>query len=320
MRTAVLVATALVALVLAPAVVQAADPVVTDLRIEGPDAVTVGDRMRYTVVVEADEGSNVVLAPAGLPPQVSLIATPQSQRRSLGGGRTEITLTFELAPFVPGEIVLPALPLRYSSPDGSTGSLDGPGSRILVTSVLPQDAQIAPRDLKPQARIGTPPPAWVVPAIAAALVAVILLVALALWRRAVLRRRARQEPEPEILGLGPEDRARRLLDRAGEAFARDGDYIAYYSSIAVTIRNYLTERYGFPAFALTTRELQEEMLRRGLDRWQIRVSSGLLTQCDAVVYAYYRPAGERADADLTAAYEIVEMSRPEPELVEAAVK
>jgi hypothetical protein len=29
-----------------------------------------------------------------------------------------------------------------------------------------------------------------------------------------------------------------------------------------------------------------------------------------VVYAQYRPAAERADADLTAAYEVVEMSRP----------
>jgi hypothetical protein len=53
------------------------------------------------------------------------------------------------------------------------------------------------------------------------------------------------------------------------------------------------------------------MRNLGHDRWQVRVAGGLLTQCDAVVYARYRPAAERADADLTAAYEIVEMSRPE---------
>jgi hypothetical protein len=56
-----------------------------------------------------------------------------------------------------------------------------------------------------------------------------------------------------------------------------------------------------------------------LDRWQVRVAGGLLAQCDSVVYAHYRPAMERADADLTAAYEIVEMSRPvEPVPVGAA--
>ena len=86
------------------------------------------------------------------------------------------------------------------------------------------------------------------------------------------------------------------------------------------MRSYLTDRFGFPAFALTTTELQERMVRQGLDRWQARLVGGLLNQCDAVVYASYRPARERADADLTAAYEIVEMSRQaEPELEEVAI-
>jgi hypothetical protein len=38
---------------------------------------------------------------------------------------------------------------------------------------------------------------------------------------------------------------------------------------------------------------------------------GLLEQCDAVVFAGYRPALERAELDLTAAFEVVEMSRPD---------
>ena len=69
------------------------------------------------------------------------------------------------------------------------------------------------------------------------------------------------------------------------------------------------------AFAMTTRELGDQILNRGVDRWQARLVSGLLSQCDAVVFAGYRPALERADTDLTAAYEIVEMSRPQPVVV-----
>ena len=99
-----------------------------------------------------------------------------------------------------------------------------------------------------------------------------------------------------------------MLDKAGAAFAQDADYVAYYSTLANTLREYLTARFGFPAFALTTTEMQDQMVRRGMDRWQARIVGGLLNQCDAVVYARYRPAAERADADLTAAYEIVEMS------------
>ncbi len=119
------------------------------------------------------------------------------------------------------------------------------------------------------------------------------------------------EPEPEP--LGPEDAARRALDVAGAGFVADGDYEAYYGRLSTTVRNYLTQRFEFPAFALTTLELQARMTSRGMDRWQARLAGGLLDQCDAVVFARYRPAAERADADLTAAYEIVEMSRPAPD-------
>ena len=104
-------------------------------------------------------------------------------------------------------------------------------------------------------------------------------------------------------------RARRP-GQAGIAFREDGDYEAYYTALGVVVRKYLADRYDFPAYALTTRELESQMRDRGLDRWQIRVAGGLFTQCDSVVYARYRPATERAEHDLTAAYEIVEMSRP----------
>ncbi len=113
--------------------------------------------------------------------------------------------------------------------------------------------------------------------------------------------------------MSPEDAARRALDGAGSRFGADGDFAAYYGVLASTVRDYLTYRFGFPAFALTTVELQGQMVFRGMDRWQARLVGGLLSQCDAVMFAHYRPAGERADADLTAAYEIIEMSRPLPE-------
>jgi hypothetical protein len=188
-------------------------------------------------------------------------------------------------------------------------------------SVLTPD-DLALRDLKPQAEIGSATPAFVVPVIIGATVGLLLVLGLLVWR---VKRRV---PEPELADvfaseeMGPEDSARVLLDGAGAAFAAGQDYVAYYSTIAITVRNYLTDRYGFPAFALTTTELQDRMVGQGMDRWQARLVGGLLSQCDTVVFAHYRPAMERADADLTAAYEIVEMSRPqaEPELEEAGVR
>jgi hypothetical protein len=290
----------------------AADPELVDVQIDAPDRVTVGDRVPVQIKVEADRGTNLALVQGSLPPEVEVTAQPRTTSRSIDGGRVEVTIAFELAPFVPGEVMLPPMVLRYSVPGGASGQLETSASRILVASVLPQQGEVAPRDLKPQAEIAAGGPGWVGPAVAATGLALIVTVALIIWRQRVLRSR----PVPAAVALeqgelGPEDKARVALDQAGARFAEDGDYVVYYAAIAFTTRRYLSERHGFPAFALTTRELQVAMRREGIDRWQIRVAGGLLQQCDSVVYAHYRPAGERADADLTAAYEIVEMSRPQ---------
>ena len=77
------------------------------------------------------------------------------------------------------------------------------------------------------------------------------------------------------------------------------------------MRRYLSERYGFPAYAMTRRELQRHMSRSGLDRWPARLTGNLLEQCDAVQFARFAPAPERQDADLTAAYEIIELTQEE---------
>jgi len=320
MKSSIAAACAALGLALAVASgVRADAPEVTDIRVDAPDRVTVGDRLRYEVVLEADEGTQLTLVRAALPPEVGVVDTPRTRSRPVGGGRAEIAMTFELAAFVTGQVDVPPLVIRYATPSGEAGEVQAPASRIAVESVLPP-GDLEPKDLKPQAEIGAGGAGWFAPAAAGAALAAAAAAAL-FWRRrqALKRRRLADLPRPlPVPALGPEDRARAVLDRAGAAFAAEADYVAYYTALGSTVRTYLTERYAFPAFALTTRELEREMLARGLDRWQVRVASGLLQQCDAVVYARYRPAAERADADLTAAYEVVEMSRPR-ERQEAAV-
>jgi hypothetical protein len=84
------------------------------------------------------------------------------------------------------------------------------------------------------------------------------------------------------------------------------DPVAAYRQLAAIVRGVLGRQYSFPAKALTTRELARRMEAEGVDRWQSRLVSGLLEECDAVVYAGYRPALERREADLNMAREIVE--------------
>ncbi len=87
-----------------------------------PNVVTVGDRVSYTIVIEVDEGTGVALAAAGLPPEVALVDPPELKRVSLGNGREQVTMSFQLAPFVTGEILMPPFPVRYSSPEAPPAS------------------------------------------------------------------------------------------------------------------------------------------------------------------------------------------------------
>ena len=86
----------------------------------------------------------------------------------------------------------------------------------------------------------------------------------------------------------------------------DSDPVGAYRTLSSVVRGALGSKYGFPASSLTTPELKRRMESAGVDRWQARLVGGLLEECDAVVYAGYRPAGERRNADLNMAREIVE--------------
>jgi hypothetical protein len=131
-----------------------------------------------------------------------------------------------------------------------------------------------------------------------------------LIRRAIDARPA--EPAPFEPALTPADRARQALDALVASGAGERDVRAHYARLAEIVRAYLSERFGFAGYAMTRREMERGMARAGIDRFAGRVTANLLEQCDAVQFAGFRPPPERIDADITAAYEIVQMTEPAP--------
>ncbi|MFI5179555.1 MAG: hypothetical protein ACHQO8_13375 [Vicinamibacterales bacterium] len=59
---------------------------------------------------------------------------------------------------------------------------------------------------------------------------------------------------------------------------------------------------------MTRSELERNAAGAHIERWPARLIANLLEQCDAAEFAAFRPALERRAADLTAAYEIVELT------------
>jgi hypothetical protein len=292
----------LVAVSVAPsrAVAQDNEPRIIETSLT-PAEVTVGDRLTLRIVVEHADGVTIEGPRFGENfGGLEIVEAPPPQR-----GATRTTIEYTLAAFAIGDAALPALEVRWRG-EGGAGSLTTEPQSVTVRSVLsPGDDALRP--LKPQLSLADDAPPAIVPL--AFVMVFVLLTILGYWllRRAVASRPV--EPAPVDVPLTAAERARAALDAlaaAGELDARD-----HYARLAEVVRGYLSERFGFPGYAMTRREMERGMARAGIDRFVARVTTNLLEQCDAVQFAGFRPPGERVDADLTAAYEVVRMTEPE---------
>jgi hypothetical protein len=308
---------ALAAPAVRPASAQSADQPVTVRASVDRDQVTVGDRITLTIVVEHDAGVSLdALVQAAAFGSFDVLTAEPPQERALETGHVETTLVFTVAAFGTGELEIPAIDVPYTDAAGNPATATAPAIPVSVTSVIPAgESPTDIRDLKPQLTVPGGAPPYVRPALIAG--AVVIAVGLAMLLARVLRRR--RAPAPAGPPPLPEDEARAELERiAGLALPDGGAHKEHYRLVGTCVRRYLAGRYGFPAVALTTAELEEQMVSRGVDRWQARLVSSLLEECDEVRYGQYVPAAARADADLTAAFEIVEMTRPQPREEDAA--
>ncbi len=274
------------------------------------DQATVGDRIGFEITVRTPPGWTASVP--DLPLRVGDLDLVErlSDQVSLDG--TERRYRYVLSPFYVGELWVPPVKVTYRATDGTEGFVYTDALPIQVVSVIPAgDPGDTVHDLLPQAELSGEP--FVFPrefAISAGVVAFALLALLFIVRRLLRSAGQRRVLRPVLANA--EDLARAALDQlsAGGVPTRR-TLKPYYGTLAQVVRRYLTERYAFPAVALTTSEMEERMARAGLDRWQARLVNGLLAECDSVHYAQYIPAQQRADHDLSLAYEIIEViSRP----------
>lgn len=295
----------------------AGEPVVTDVRLE-PFVSNVGDRIALTIIVDHDAGV-VVEGPSANSDFGTLeflnAETPLVVPNDMGGERT--TLRYTVTTFTLGSAATPGFEIRWRGA-GEEGVLNTAPAPYTVDSVLSADDN-ALRPLKAQFDLPQPaPPAFVPVAFAAAMAA---LTALGYW---LMRLAIGQRPAPvfvpamALVQTAPPDvTARAALDDIAASGLAERDREAYYARLAETIRRYLSARFDFPAYALTRREMELGMTGAGIDRWPARVTTNLLEQCDAVQFAKFRPARERLEQDLAAAYEIVAITSDSSETVAA---
>ncbi len=302
-------ATLLVTSAVVPATGRAQQPgVQVEARLTRTEA-TVGDRVGLEIVVRAPAG--VTATVPDLPLRVGDLDLIERLPDESASDGSERRFRYVLSPFQTGDLFVPAIVVRYSTSDGREATVQTNALPLRVTSVIPPgDPATTVRDLRPQAVVEDEPLAIPWPLIAAGAGGLAALLVVLRMLRWLLRRAWSRGPALPVY-LTPEDAARAALDELTAAGTPTRRTLKnYYTALSTVVRRYLTERYDFPALALTTTEMESRMTVQGLDRWQARLVAGLLTECDSVRYAQYVPARQRTQHDLGLAYEIVELGRP----------
>jgi len=256
----------------------------------------VGEHFQATFRVLAPPGATVELTPGG--PSwagvelVSIDSVNQVQQPDGVAWLIQATL----AGFAPGQVSFAPTVSVVTGSDVRTEQL--PSVPLRVLSTLPADAPLELSPLPAPVAISGAESPWLKPGIVAgALAAAVVLIAVVWFTARTLLRRRPGAP-PEALPAGAP------LSLQGAESLLHSDPVSAYRLMSAVVKGTLAERHGVRATALTTRELRHR-LELGGERWEARLVAGLLEECDSVIYAGYRPAAERREADLTMAREIV---------------
>ena len=289
----------------APRGTEAATPEIVSAAIT-PFVANIGDRMTLTIVVQHDADATISgPAFADNIGALELLAVGAPITVTTDAGATT-TLVYTLTSFRIGPGAIPSIELVWRAP-GASGVLRTPDVVYAIDSVLqPGDDSLRP--LKAQLAIPQPAPPPFVPAAIVVMMGVLTAWGYWLMRRAIALRPAVLAPALVAPPISPARVAREALDAINREGLARSDAAAYYAGIAGTVRQYLSRRFGFPAFALTRREMAREMDRAGIDRWPTRLTENLLEQSAAAEFAQFEPAMERRAQDLAAAYEIIDLT------------
>ncbi len=196
-------------------------------------------------------------------------------------------------------VYVPAQALDFVAPGGDT-------LRAWTDPVRPDIRYLSAQsqDLRPLKAPWEPGPNWLF-WIALAAGALALAGALVWWIR---RRRARvAEPAAEVR-IPPDLAALTELERIeAMGLVARGEFKTFYTLVVDVVRRYLEARFGVEALDRTTREILEDLERRGR---RVDGLEPLLNESDLVKFAKFEPRPETATAAIEAARAIVVTTTP----------
>ncbi|MYD28850.1 MAG: hypothetical protein F4X03_08065 [Dehalococcoidia bacterium] len=285
---------ALAAVLAVPALAAAQDPEAT----VSHSFASIGEPITVTITLDAPADAVVEVDPAGESWGDVRVIRVLSQSATATEAGLQHRIEVLVAPFAPGAVTFS--PAVVVTTDSGSVPAPLPSLTLEVPSTLSPDEPLALSPLPPPVPIDGAQSAVLWPGIALGGLVAVVIAAIA----AVLARRWWRNRPVDAGEVAPEPPPGPDILASAEALL-ETDAAGAYRAISSAVRHVLGERYEFPAQSLTAAELETRMADAGVDGWEERMARELLRECDAVVYAGYRPVVERRVADLRIAREII---------------
>ena len=270
-----------------------------------PDDITIGDPVQLRLRIEADENLHIYLDPIDISEHEHLEADkPQVKRiesESSPTSKTHYEVTYPLRAFAIGKHTFPPITIKYTGPDGDSGSIQTPVYLFDVRSVKP------PSDTEMKGIKGP----WSVSSNRFLYILVLLIAIFAIGAIIFLYLRKQAKPTdlpPEVLlQRQPHEIAYEQLNRIeGMNWVAQGEVKVYHTEISLVIRQYIAARYHIPALELTTQELLDRLHSEDIPKDPVQQ---FFTNCDLVKFARYSPTKPEAHERMEEARRIVDETK-----------
>ena len=280
-------------------------------------AITLGDPLRYTLIIDARPGyepaSPEFAENLGAFGVVDFGSEPP---RLLPDGATRSSTWYDLDTYLTGEYTIPAQTITFSTddPEVAEGTIASNEVTVTVASSFAEGEE--PEDIRD---IKDP---WAVPLdkrVPAAIAGGTALAVAAVAAGALLRKRFHrlegEEPEPAHLRALRELELLRSADLLSRGLLRE-----FYYRLTDIVRRYIERRFGLHAPEETTEEFLAELAGSdALAEDHRRLLADFLSEADLVKYAAHAPAEEEVRRAVEAAGRLIEeTAEPEDALPEIA--
>jgi len=281
-----------------------AEPVNLKVKVDR-DKITIGDKIKYEVIVEYDNGVEIEPYATGKNLGEFEIKDYKIEvPRKIKSGRLISRAIYTIATFTTGEFTIPGLKIKYKDLDKQEKEALSDEIKIKVESVKPSpDDKDDIRPLKGPAEIKGGLPIWV-------FVAFILFIAgIAVF--VYLKKKKEKEEKPALPPAPAEEIARDALSALKEAkLIEKGMIKEYYIRLSDIIRTYIENRYRIFAMDRTTWELFQEMRSKRIERSHVDKINYFFEDCDMVKFAKYTPLQKEIEEAYKKAEEIVSITTP----------